>query len=115
MDDVSGGVERDAGVCTPLSLGEAEADEGSLFMDDESARVTCVSKFGVPWGTGEVDLATSLSSTSVPWSGFGVEWVLPADIVCVGWVLLDVRASWYPAESECLKRHRERVHGEHKD
>jgi len=43
LDDVSGGVERDAGVCTPLSLGEAEADEESLFMDDESARVTCVS------------------------------------------------------------------------
>jgi len=43
LEGMSGGVERDAGVCTPLSLGEAEADEGSLFMDDESARVTCVS------------------------------------------------------------------------
>jgi len=83
LADTSGGVERDAGVCMPLSLGEVEADEGSLFVDGERSWVKCVSPFGVPWGTGEMDLATSLSSTDTPWSSFSVRWVSSADIACV--------------------------------
>jgi hypothetical protein len=42
--DISGGVERDAGVCMPLSLGEVEADDESLFVDDERSWVTCESR-----------------------------------------------------------------------
>lgn len=79
LDEVGGGVERDAGVCMPLSLGEAEADEESLIVDDERLRVTCVSPFGIPLGTGEMGLAMSLSDT--PWSSFRVMWVSSADIV----------------------------------
>jgi hypothetical protein len=48
FEDAGGGVERDAGVCMPLSLGEVEADDESLFVDDEGSRVTCASSFGVP-------------------------------------------------------------------
>jgi hypothetical protein len=81
LDDTGGGVERDAGVCMPLSLGEVEADEESLFVDDESSWVTCVSSFGILWGTGEVGLAMSLSDT--PWSGFRVTRVSSADIAGV--------------------------------
>ena len=97
--DEGGGVERDAGVCTPLSLGEVEADEVSLIVDDERAWVTCVSSLGVPWGTGEMDLTTSLSSTGVPRCGLSVRWVPPAGIVCIGRVWLRAGASWSPAES----------------
>jgi len=82
--ETGGGVESDAGVCMPLSLGGVETDDGSLFADDEGSCVTCVSSFGVPWGTGEVDLAMSLSSTDTPWYGFMVKWVSSADIECVG-------------------------------
>ena len=53
LDDTGGGVEHDAGVCMPLSLGEVEADEESLFMDDERSCVTCVPLSGTTWGTGE--------------------------------------------------------------
>ena len=70
FEDAGGGVERDVGVCMPLPLGEVEADDESLFVDDEGSRVTCTSSFGVPWGAGEMDLAMSLSDT--PWSGFRV-------------------------------------------
>ena len=84
--DPGGGVERDTGVCMPLSLGEVEADDGSLFMDDERSWVMGVSSFGVPWGTGEIDLATSLSSTDAPWFSFSAKWVSSADIVCVCWI-----------------------------
>lgn len=70
LAEVGGGVERDAGVCMPLSLGEVEADEKSPFVDDENACLACVSPFGVPWCTGEVELTVSLSSTGIPWSGF---------------------------------------------
>ena len=80
LADIGGGVERDAGVCTPLSLGEVETDEGSLFADDERSWVTCGSSFGEPWGTGEMDLAMSLSSADAPRSGFNVGWVSSADI-----------------------------------
>jgi hypothetical protein len=48
LEDTGGGVERDAGVCMPLSLGEVEADEECLLVDDEGSCVTCVSSFGVP-------------------------------------------------------------------
>lgn len=99
LADEGGGVERDAGVCVPLSLGEADEDDESLFTDDERAWVTCVSSFGVPWGTGEMDPATSLSSTGVPWSGFSLGCIPPAGIVWVGRVQLSERASWSPAES----------------
>jgi len=101
--DTGGGVERDVGVCMPLSLGEAEeaeADDVSLFADDERVRVTCFSSFGVSWGTGETDLVMNLSSTGVPWSDFSVRWVSSGGIGCVGRVWLDARASWSPAESE---------------
>ena len=37
LDDAGGGVERDAGVCMPLSLGEVEADEEPLFVGDKSS------------------------------------------------------------------------------
>ena len=84
LADIGGGVERDTGVCMPLSLGEVEADEVSLFVDDERLRATCASSFGVPWDTGEMDLAMSLSSAGAPWSGFSVRWVSSADIGCVG-------------------------------
>jgi len=83
LADAGGGVESDAGVCMPLSLGEVETDEGSLFADDEGSWVTCASSFGVSWGTGEMDLAMSLSSTDAPWSGFRVRWVSSTDIGCV--------------------------------
>lgn len=79
LDDAGGGVERDAGVCMPLSLEEGEADEESLFVDDDRSWATCVSPFGIPWGTGETGLAMSLSDT--PWSGFRVMWVSSADIL----------------------------------
>lgn len=102
LADTDGGVERDAGVCMPLSLGEVEADEGSLFVDDERSWMVWVSSFAVLWGTGEMDLAMSLSSTDAPWSGFRVRWVSSTDIACVCWVWLDARASWFPAESECV-------------
>lgn len=92
LDDRGGGVERDAGVWVPLSLGEAEADEESLFVDDERSWVTCDSPLGIPWGTGEMGLAMSLSDT--PWSGFRVIHVSSADIVRVGWTWLDARVSW---------------------
>lgn len=45
LDDEGGGVERDAGVCMPLSLGEREADKEPLFVDDERSWVRCVSPF----------------------------------------------------------------------
>ena len=46
--DTGGGDARDAGVCAPLSLGEAEeADECSLSVDDERVWVTCISSLGV--------------------------------------------------------------------
>ena len=84
LDDTGGGVERDAGVCMPLSLGETEADEESLFMDDEGAWVTCVSPFGMPRSTGEMDPAKGLSSTGIPWSGFSARRVSPTDVERVG-------------------------------
>lgn len=80
LEDTGGGVESDAGVCMPLSLGEVEADEESLFVDDERSWVRCVSSFGVHRGTGEMGLAMNLSGT--PWSGFRARWVSSADIVC---------------------------------
>jgi len=61
LADTGGGVESDTGVCMPLSLGEVETDEESLFVDDEGSWVMWVSSFGVPWGTGEMDLAMSFS------------------------------------------------------
>ena len=70
FEGTGGGVERDIGVPIPLSLGETEAEEESLFEDDERSWATCVSSFGVPWGTGEMDLAMSLSDA--PWSGLRV-------------------------------------------
>ena len=82
LEGTDGGVERDAGVCMPLSLGEVEADEESLFTDDEGSWVRCVSSFGVPSDTGDMDLAMSLSGT--PWSGLRVRLVSSADIVRVG-------------------------------
>lgn len=78
LDDAGGGVERDAGVCMPLSLGEVEADEEPLFVGDERSWVACVSPFGILWGTGEMGLA--MSSPDTPWSGFRVVWVSSADI-----------------------------------
>ena len=86
LADAGGGVERDAGVCVPLSFGEVEADEGSLFVDDERAWVTCISSFGVSRGTGEMDLSAGLSRNGAPWPSLGVREVSPADIACVGWV-----------------------------
>ena len=83
--DAGGGVECDTGVCIPLSLGEVEVDQKSLFVDGEGSWVTWVSPFGVPWDTGEMDLAMNLSSADVPWSGFSIRWI-SADIVCVCFV-----------------------------
>ena len=98
--DTGGGVENDAGVCMPLPLGEVEADEESLFVDDERSWVMRVSLFEVPWGTGEMDLAMSLSLTDASRSGFSVRWVSSADIACVCWVWLDAWPPWSPAERE---------------
>lgn len=79
LEGTAGGVERDDGVCMPLSLGEAEDDEDSLFVDEERSWAKCVSSLGVPWGTGDVDL--DIGSFTTPGPGFGRMEVSSADIV----------------------------------
>jgi hypothetical protein len=65
-----------------LSLGEVEADEGSLFVDDERAWVMCILLFWVSQSTGEMDLSTGLSQNGAPRSSLGVrevpQWTLRA-------------------------------------